>query len=66
MRIMTAFFFLSTIALVSADDAKKEETKLKGKWSAVSLKHAGREVPDDIVKNFTCTFEEKTYNNVSE
>jgi uncharacterized protein (TIGR03067 family) len=64
MRIMTAFFFLSAIGLVAADDAKKEETKLKGKWTAVSLKHAGQSLPDEALKTFSCTFEEKTYNNV--
>jgi uncharacterized protein (TIGR03067 family) len=64
MRVMATFFFLSAIALVAADDAKKEETKLKGKWSAVSIKHAGQALPDDVLKNFSCTFDDKTYNNV--
>jgi hypothetical protein len=46
MRVMTAFSVLCAIAFVAAndpqkDDAKKEETKLKGKWSAVSIKQGG-------------------------
>jgi uncharacterized protein (TIGR03067 family) len=46
------------------DEPKKKETTLKGKWSLVSLTHGGKAVPADIVKDFKCTFEEKTYNNV--
>ena len=64
MKILTAFFVLCAVAFVAADEPKKEETKLKGKWSAVSLKHAGQALPDDIVKNFKCNFEDKTYTNV--
>ena len=45
MRVLTAFFALCAIGFVAADDAKKEATKLKGKWSAVSIKHAGQASP---------------------
>jgi uncharacterized protein (TIGR03067 family) len=64
MRVLTAFFVICAIGFVAADDAKKEATKLKGKWSAVSIKHAGQAAPDDFLKTFKCNFEEKTYNNV--
>lgn len=64
MRVLTGFFVLCAIGLVAADDAKKEETKLKGKWSAVSIKHGGEALPDDVLKTFKCEFEEKTYKNV--
>jgi uncharacterized protein (TIGR03067 family) len=64
MRILTASFVLCAIALVAADDAKKEETKLKGKWSAVSIKHGGQSAPDDFLKKFKFTFEDKKYTNV--
>ncbi len=63
MRVLTAFFVLCSIAFVAADDAKKEEAKPKGKWSAVSLKHAGKSLPEDLVKNFSCKIEEKSYTN---
>ncbi len=49
--------------VVPADEPKKEEAKPKGKWSAVSLKHAGKSLPDDLVKNFSCKIEEKSYTN---
>jgi uncharacterized protein (TIGR03067 family) len=64
MRVLPAFFVVCAIGFVAADDAKKEETKLKGKWTAVSLKQAGQNLPDDLLKSFSWTFEEKTYNNV--
>jgi uncharacterized protein (TIGR03067 family) len=69
MRVLTAFFVLCAIAFVAADDSKKddpkkEETKLKGKWTAVSVKVAGKATPDGDVKHFKFTFEEKTFIHV--
>ncbi len=61
MRVWTACFVLCAIGLVSADDAKKEATSLKGKWSAVSLKQGGQATPDDILTTYKFAFEEKTY-----
>lgn len=66
MRVFAAFLVLSAIGFVAADDAKKEETKLKGKWSAVSLKHAGKSLPDELLKTFVCEFKDKTYTNTVE
>ena len=43
---------------------RKKPTKLKGKWSAVSIKHGGQSAPDEFLKDFKFTFEEKTYTNV--
>jgi uncharacterized protein (TIGR03067 family) len=69
MRVLTAFFVLCAIAFVAADDSKKddpkkEETKLKGKWTAVSVKVAGQATPDGDVKQFKFAFEEKTFTHV--
>jgi uncharacterized protein (TIGR03067 family) len=65
MRTLTALFIVFAIALVAADEPKKKEaTTFKGTWSIVSLKHGGKDAPADLFKDFRCTFEEKTYNNV--
>ena len=64
MRSLTASCVLCAIALLAADDAKKEETKLKGKWTAVSVKVAGRAAAEGDMKHFKFTFEEKTFTHV--
>jgi uncharacterized protein (TIGR03067 family) len=64
MRILTALFAFCALAFVAADDAKKEETKLTGKWSGVSVKVAGKAVPGDHAKSSKFTFEEKTFTHV--
>lgn len=63
MRVFTACFVLCAMALVAADDPKKE-TSLKGTWLAVSMKQAGKALPDEALKDFKCKFEEKSYSNV--
>jgi uncharacterized protein (TIGR03067 family) len=69
MRVLTSFCVLCAIAFAVADDAKKddakkEETKLEGKWTAVSVKVAGKATPDGDAKLFKFTFEEKTFTHV--
>ena len=64
MRLMTSVFVLFAIGFLGADEPKKDSSKIKGKWSVVSLSHGGQALPADVVKDFKCTFEDKTYNNV--
>ena len=65
MRTLIAFCVVCAIAIVAADEPKKKEaTTFKGKWSLVSLEHGGKAAPDDLIKDFKCNFEDKTYNNV--
>jgi uncharacterized protein (TIGR03067 family) len=64
MKTVTAFSVLWAISFAAGGRPKKKETTLKGKWSLVSLSHGGKAVSEDVVKDFKCTFEEKTYNNV--
>jgi uncharacterized protein (TIGR03067 family) len=64
MRVMTSVLVLCAIGFLGADDPKKEESKIKGKWSVVSLSQGGTASPAGDLKDFKCTFEEKKYNNV--
>jgi uncharacterized protein (TIGR03067 family) len=61
MRGLTGVLVLCAIGFVGADDPKKETTTLKGKWKVVSLTHGGKPAPEELLKDFKCTFEEKTY-----
>jgi uncharacterized protein (TIGR03067 family) len=65
MRTLIAVFVVCAMGFVAADEPKKKEaTSFKGKWSLVSLKHGGKSASDELLKDFKCTFEDKTYNNV--
>ena len=64
VKAITAVLVLCAIGFAAAEDPKKETTTLKGRWSAISITHAGQAAPDDFLKNFKFTFEEKTYTNV--
>jgi uncharacterized protein (TIGR03067 family) len=65
MRIAKRVLLLSVVGLIAADEPKKKDDaeSFKGNWSIVSMKMDGRSAPEDLVKNFRCRFEEKTYNN---
>jgi uncharacterized protein (TIGR03067 family) len=64
MKFLAALSVMCAIALVGADEPKKKETTLKGKWSLVSLTHGGKAASADLLKDFKSTFEEKSYKNV--
>ncbi len=64
MRVMTSVFVLFAIEFLGADEPKEEASKIKGKWSVVSLSHGGQALPAEVVKDFKCTFEDKKYSNV--
>ncbi len=64
MRVVTSLFVLCAIGFLGADEPKKEASKLKGKWSIVSVSQGGNALPADALKDFKCTFEDKKYNNV--
>ena len=61
MRVMTSVFVLCAIGLLSADDPKKEASKIKGKWSVVTMSVDGNALPAEALKDFKCTFEDKKY-----
>ncbi len=65
MQIAKTVLLLSVIGLIAADEPKKKDPaeSLKGNWSIVSMKLDGQSAPEEVVKNFRCHFEEKTYNN---
>ena len=63
MRVLTATLFVCAIGFIAADEPKKEAANVKGKWSLISLKHGGQAASDDLLKDFKCNFEEKTYTN---
>jgi uncharacterized protein (TIGR03067 family) len=62
--VVIAVFVLVAVGFLGADEPKKEASKIKGKWSVVSLSHGGQALPAEVVKDFKCTFEDKSYNNV--
>jgi len=65
MRIAKTILLLSVIGLIAADGPKKtDDTQaFKGNWSIRSITIDGRAAPEDLVKNFRCHFDEKTYND---
>jgi len=65
MRFASTLFILSAVGFLAADDPKKDDAdSLKGKWSAVSISMAGQPAPDDFVKGFKFTLDDKTYTNL--
>ena len=65
MRIAILFALSSAITLPGHADEPGKETagRLKGNWTAISIKASGRVAPEDFVKTFKCTFGDKTYTN---
>lgn len=64
MRIAKTILLLSAIGLIAADETKKDDSEtFKGNWSIRSITIDGRAAPEDLVKNFRCHFDEKTYND---
>jgi uncharacterized protein (TIGR03067 family) len=64
MRIAKTILLLSAIGLIAADEIKKDDSEaFKGNWSIRSITIDGRAAPEDLVKNFRCHFDEKTYND---
>jgi uncharacterized protein (TIGR03067 family) len=64
MRVITCVLVVFAIGILGAQEPKKEASKIKGKWSVVSLSQGGQALPAEILKDFKCTFEDKKYNNV--
>jgi uncharacterized protein (TIGR03067 family) len=65
MRLARTLLILSAVGFLAADDPKKEEAdSLKGKWSAVSILAGGKPEPDEVVKGFKFTIDDKTYTNL--
>ena len=62
MRMMTSLFVLCAIGFLGADEPKKEASKIKGKWSVVSISQGGNASPAEALKDYKFTFEEKRYN----
>jgi len=63
MRIATAIFVLSAVGFLAADDTKKDEELLKGKWKAVSMSISGEPASEEDVKSFKLNFDGKDYTN---
>jgi uncharacterized protein (TIGR03067 family) len=64
MRIAKTILLLSAIGLIAADETKKDDSEaFKGNWSIHSITIDGRAAPEDLVKNFRCHFDEKTYSD---
>ena len=64
MRVAKTILLLSAIGLIAADEPKKDDSEtFKGNWSIRSITIDGRAAPEDLVKNFRCQFDEKTYND---
>jgi len=62
MRLTTTFLLVCSLATVAADDPKKDDAEsLKGLWKALSVKQAGQNVPEEIVKTMTFNFDGKKY-----
>jgi uncharacterized protein (TIGR03067 family) len=55
---------LTTVLIVAApapaDDKKKDEEKIQGNWTVVSLVHGGTGAPDEEVKKFKFTIKDDT------
>ena len=65
MKFANAVVLLSAVALIAADEPKKDDAEaLKGNWSAVSLKEGGKSAPDDLIKKLKATFDGKSYTNI--
>ena len=66
MRIGVTSLLLAVMGLIAADDAKKtgDLTAFRGNWAIRSLIIDGRAAPEDLIRNFRCHFEEKTYKNL--
>jgi len=65
MRLASTLLILSAVGFLAADDPKKGDADSpKGKWSAVSMSMGGKPAPDEFVKGFKFTFDDKTYTNV--
>lgn len=65
MRVAKTFLLLFTMALIAADEPKKKEDAetFKGTWALASMKIGGRSAPQDLIKDFRCRFEDKSYTN---
>jgi uncharacterized protein (TIGR03067 family) len=65
MRLARTLIIVSAVGFLAADDPKKDDAdSLKGKWSAVSMSMGGQAPPEDFVKAFRFTFDDKTYTNI--
>jgi uncharacterized protein (TIGR03067 family) len=64
MSLTNATVLLASIGFFGVDDQKKDDAEaIKGKWVAVSLKFAGTDAPEDLVKSFKFDFDGKKYLN---
>jgi uncharacterized protein (TIGR03067 family) len=66
MSLANATVLLASIGFIGVDDPKKDDADaIKGKWVAVSLKSAGQDLPDEVVKTFKFDFDGKKYLNTA-
>ncbi len=64
MSLANATVVLASLAILAADDTKKEDADvIKGKWVAVSIKAGGGDAPEELVKSFKMEFDGKKYVN---
>jgi uncharacterized protein (TIGR03067 family) len=63
MFLANSAMLLVSIGFLAADDTKKDDEAIKGKWVAVSIKQGGMSLPEEIVKEFKFKFDGKEYVN---
>ena len=61
MKLLTSVFVVYSLGFLGADEPKNEASKIKGKWSIVSMSQGGNALPAEAFNDHKCTFEDKKY-----